>query len=65
MRKAKFDPIGKARLQSRLLERIPDPGADPVFLRAAEEAMRHAGLRPETVAVLEELYRRRRSSAKS
>ena len=38
MKQAKFNPVGDARTQSRLLERIPEP-TDEAFRAAAQAAL--------------------------
>jgi hypothetical protein len=58
-KQAKFDPIGKARAQSRLLELIPEP-TDEAFRHAARAALVHAGVGAETMAILEEASQRAR-----
>jgi hypothetical protein len=51
MTEAKYDPIGKAREQRRVLDLIPEP--DDAFHAAAKSAMIHAGLSDEIVELLD------------
>jgi hypothetical protein len=51
MKQAKFDPIGDARRQRKVLERIPEP--DEAFRAAARAALVRARINPETIAVLD------------
>jgi hypothetical protein len=55
---AKFDPIGKARAQRRLLEQIPEP-VGPAYDDAARAALIRAGVSEENIAILEEAARQK------
>jgi len=50
-KEATFDPVGQAREQMRLLERVPEPGE--AFHAAARAAMEHAGVPEETIEFLD------------
>ncbi|WFU80684.1 hypothetical protein QA645_40730 [Bradyrhizobium sp. CIAT3101] len=52
-----FDPIGKAREQLKLLERVPEPGE--AFHVAAKAAMQRAGVPDETIEFLDREARAR------
>lgn len=58
MADAKFDPIGRARAQRRLLDLIPEP-VGPAYDDAARAALVRAGVSEETIAILEEAARQR------
>ena len=49
---AQFDPTGKAREQSRLLELLPEP-TGPVHQAASHAALIRAGISEETISIIE------------
>jgi hypothetical protein len=53
---AQFDPTGKAREQSRLLELLPEP-TGPVHQAASHAALIRAGISEETISIIEEANR--------
>jgi hypothetical protein len=63
MKQAKFDPIGDARRQRQLLERIPEP--DTAFRAAARAALIRARISAETIAVLEGAHATPRSNERN
>jgi hypothetical protein len=52
---ATFDPVGKAREQREMLERVPEPGE--AFHAAAKAAMEHAGVPEEMIEFLDQAAR--------
>ena len=53
---AQFDPTGRAREQSRLLEMVPEP-TGPAHEAASRAALIRAGISDETIAIIEEANR--------
>jgi hypothetical protein len=53
---AQFDPTGRAREQSRLLEMVPEP-IGPAHEAASRAALIRAGISDETIAIIEEANR--------